>query len=374
MRRKIKKMVLGLSILTGIIGVGGLGFMAFSPQFGGSPNGSAQRIEKSPNFKNGKFRNLGNVKMDMSFGKFKSMWKAFRNQQPNTTPENPLQIDKIDIESMHQYDGPTRLFWIGHSSFILQTHAKIILIDPVFGHNPSPIAFMGPKRFNTNLPVEIKDLPQIDAIIISHDHYDHLDLYSIKNLKDKTRRFIVPLGVKGHLVKWGVEENRIEELDWWQETVFEGLELACTPAQHFSGRGKWFADRESTLWCSWVIKTETENIFFSGDSGYGAHFKTIGEKYGPFDFAMIECGQYNKLWEEIHMMPEQSVQAGVDIQARLVMPIHWSAFKLAMHVWTDPVNRFTIKAKALNQPYIVPKIGQSIQPAGKNNQIVWWEN
>ena len=170
--------------------------------------------------------------------------------------------------------------------------------------------------------------------------------------------FYTPLGVGVHLIEWGVDKERIIELDWWEETNYEDLIFRCTPAQHFSGRK--LSNRQSTLWSSWVIQSDKENIFFSGDSGYGPHFKEIGEKYGPFDIAMMECGQYNEMWPEIHMFPEETAQAGLDVQAKQIMPIHWGAFKLAMHEWTDPIERVVAKADELKIPVIAPEIGQPI--------------
>ena len=166
------------------------------------------------------------------------------------------------------------------------------------------------------------------------------------------------LGWGAHLLEWGIAEEKIQELDWWQEVKHDDLVFKCAPAQHFSGRG--ITDRMNTLWASWIIQSDNENIFFSGDSGYGDHFKEIGEKYGPFDFAMMECGQYNELWSDIHMFPEETVKAALDVRARRMMPIHWGAFKLAMHEWTDPVERVVNKAKELDVEIVVPKIGSSI--------------
>ena len=232
---------------------------------------------------------------------------------------------------------------------------------------------LGGKRFSKELPIAIEKLPKIDAIVISHDHYDHLDYESIKKLKHKVDRFFVPLGLANHLLKWEVEKEKITELDWWQEANFENLKFISTPSQHFSGRG--LTDRDKTLWCSWVIQSEKEKIFFSGDSGYGSHFKEIGDKYGPFDFAMMECGQYNELWQEIHMFPEQTAQAGIDVKAKKLMPIHWGSFKLAQHAWTEPVERVVKKAEELNLKLIIPEIGKStILEDSTFNYSKWWKN
>jgi L-ascorbate metabolism protein UlaG (beta-lactamase superfamily) len=242
----------------------------------------------------------------------------------------------------------------------------------MFGDVPAPHPWLGKHRFSKSLPIEIEKLPQIDAVILSHDHYDHLDYGSITKLKSKVNQFFTPLGVGSHLTEWGIDSSKVKELDWWDEVQYGDFTFACTPAQHFSGRR--MGDRGATLWASWVIKTAENSIFFSGDSGYNAHFKEIGEKYGPFDFAMIECGQYNEQWKQIHMMPEQTVLAGIDLKAKLIMPIHWAAFKLAFHTWTDPIERVTKKAKEMNMPIATPMIGEPIL-IDKQNQFPhsdWW--
>jgi len=198
-----------------------------------------------------------------------------------------------------------------------------------------------------------------------------LDYESIEQLKAKTKQFLVPAGVGVHLKRWGIEDSQIHELYWWEEIELENLNFAFTPARHFSGRGLF--NRFETLWGAWVIKSENQNIFFSGDGGYGDHFKQIGDKYGPFDLTMIECGQYNERWDEIHMMPEESVQACIDLQSEMAMPIHWGAFTLALHSWTDPVVRFSAKADELNLPYITPEIGEKVRIGLDFPQKRWWE-
>ena len=207
-------------------------------------------------------------------------------------------------------------------------------------------------------------------MLISHDHYDHLDYGSIQKLKSKVKMFYVPLGIKAHLTAWGVDENNIKEFDWWESTTLNGIEFVSTPARHFSGRG--LTNRNSTLWSSWVLKSKNSSIFFSGDSGYGKHFKEIGKKYGPFDFAMMECGQYNEQWSQIHMSPEETIQATIDVQSKLMMPIHWGAFKLALHSWNDPIIRATKKAVDLNVNISTPKIGESIILNDKIPTEKWW--
>ena len=372
--RILKKMGLFFGVLVFLLVIIIAFFINISPEFGGSPTKEQKALYvQSKNYKDGVFINIDEVEMNMGFTKMVKGIRGYFGPQPNTTPKKDIPIEAIDSVAIANYDGPTRLVWFGHSAFLLQIEGKNILIDPMFGNVPAPHPLLGGKRFSKTLPIEIEKLPQIDAVIFSHDHYDHLDYGSVQLLKGKVDMFYTPLGLGAHLLKWGVSQERIVEMDWWNETEYQGLRFKCTPAQHFSGRG--LTDRGKTLWSSWVIQSSTENILFSGDSGYGKHFKEIGQKFGPFDFAMIECGQYNKLWKEIHMTPEETAQAGLDIKAKKIMPIHWGAFKLAMHPWTDPVERVSKKALELGIAVTVPKIGEPIYlDADQVSKEPWWAN
>jgi L-ascorbate metabolism protein UlaG (beta-lactamase superfamily) len=348
--------VLAITLTLVIIGVL---FLNFSPEFGGTPSKeNISEYEQLDYFSEGKFSNLIPTDLDMNIGKAIRMIPKFFKNDPARVPSFPLPIISRDSVELVQDSLHTRLIWFGHSAFLLQIDGKNILIDPMLGEVPAPNPLLGKKRFFKDLPIEIEKLPQIDIILISHDHYDHLDYGSIQKLKGKTKQFYVPLGVGAHFERWGVDAAQIHEMQWWEEAEVAGISLAFAPTRHFSGRGA--TNRFSTLWGSWVITGKNDNIYFSGDGGYGPHFKEIGEKYGPFDFAMMECGQYNENWKEIHMMPEQTAQAGQDVRAKVMMPIHWAAFTLAMHSWTDPVERVTAKAKEINQPIFVPKIGEFI--------------
>jgi L-ascorbate metabolism protein UlaG (beta-lactamase superfamily) len=350
-------------------------FINLSPQFGGLASKQQQELfSKSKHYKDGKFLNNGGVKMEMSLkDSFKAMWILFKSNS-KAEPNKNIAVQKVDSISIANYNSKTRFIWFGHSTFLLQTKGKNLLIDPMFGDVPAPNPLLGNKRFSNELPIEIEKLPSIDAVLITHDHYDHLDYESIQKLKDKVKLFFTPLGIGIHLLKWGVEKERIIELDWWEEIKFDDLTIRCTPAQHFSGRG--ISDREKTLWCSWIIQSADENLFFSGDSGYASHFKEIGEQYGPFDFAFMECGQYNNLWPLVHMLPEETAQAGLDIKAKKMMPIHWGAFKLASHSWTEPVERISKKAKELNVDLVIPKIGEIIEIGLNDSEEIypWWRN
>ncbi|MEL7534271.1 MAG: MBL fold metallo-hydrolase [Bacteroidota bacterium] len=372
---KILKMIgISIGVIVALVVLIAALFMNLSPEFGAAPTDSQKaNYAKADNYADGKFVNEVEVNMSMSFSNGLKIMRQFLGSDPSRQPSEPQTILSIDPKEVAQNpDTLTRVNWFGHSAFLLQIDGKNLLLDPMLGPSPAPHPLLGTKRYTDELPLEIEELPTIDAVIISHDHYDHLDYGSIAKLKDKVEEFFVPLGVGAHFKAWGVEEAHIHEKNWWDEFEFKGLTLACTPARHFSGRGLF--DRMTTLWASWVIIGQKDTIYFSGDSSYGPHFKEIGEKYGPFDFAMMECGQYNEMWKDVHMMPEETAQAGIDVKAKLLMPIHWGAFTLALHSWTDPVERVTAKAAELGLPLTTPRIGepiilgQSPYPA-----LQWWK-
>jgi len=322
---------------------------------------------------NGKYQNTIETHMDMSPAKmFSVMWKMLRGAE-DREPRQVIPTVDFDKSVFEKSDDGTVFSWFGHSSLLVRFAGKNILFDPVFSPRASMFSFAGPKNFNYSHPMHWSKLPHIDIVVLSHDHYDHLDKNVIKAIHPSIPKFYVPLGVGNILEKWGVDKNKITEADWWETIrLDETLELICTPSRHFSGRG--LTDRASTLWCSWVFLGNESRFYFSGDSGYSPEFKTIGETYGPFDFAFIECGQYNEDWEAIHMMPEQSVQAAVDVQAKVAIPIHWGKFALALHAWNDSANRFKMKADGLQLPYFFPEISnvydvKNITPLPQ----FWWE-
>lgn len=345
-------------------------FLNFSPQFGRLPNKKQKgEYSKLENFQDRKFTNQHASPMEVNYLK---IFNELTRKAPNRNPQKSIDVKPIDYLAIVNHNSKsTKLTWFGHSTFLLEIDGKRILIDPMFGDSPSPISLFGTKRYSKEVPIEIEQLPFIDAVILSHDHYDHLDYGSIKKLKNKVGRFYTPLGVGNHLVSWGVAQEKITELNWWESSDFNGIILVCTPARHFSGRGLF--DGASTLWCSWVIRGNDDKIFFSGDSGYDTHFKEIGDKYGSFDISLVECGQYNEDWKLLHMMPEETVQASINLKSKLAMPIHWGAFTLAFHDWTDPIERMTKKAIELNLPVTTPKIGEPIiLGTATFPQEKWW--
>ncbi len=350
-------------------------FINLSPQFGGSPSkAQQQRYAKSPQFKEGIFINAIPTTRDIGFvNTIRVLYDFTFNELPGLEPASPLPVQKIDsLQIIRKPPALKRLTWFGHSACLLEMEGKRIFFDPMLGESPSPHPLLGPKRYSKELPIDIDKLPYIDAVVLSHDHYDHLDYESIIRLKDKVGKFYMPLGVGVHLAKWNVPAEKIIELDWWEESKENGFTFICTPARHFSGRGLF--NGFTTLWASWVVKTENSSVYFSGDSGYGPHFKEIGNRHGPFDFVMLECGQYNELWKDIHMMPEQTVEAALDLKGKLMMPIHWGAFTLAMHTWTDPINRVTTRAHERLVPITTPRIGEAVLlQQTQFPQSIWWK-
>jgi L-ascorbate metabolism protein UlaG (beta-lactamase superfamily) len=323
----------------------------------------------SPAYTKGKFENMENT-LVMSFADFFSTTWEFLFTSNNRTPNSALPVKPVDLSHFSNQDGSQlNVTWLGHSSLMINIDGYKILTDPVFEKR---VSILGPSRFNGDVPLDIHQVPNVDVVIISHDHYDHLNRYSVQKLIDKANRFIVPLAVGEYLVDWGVPRQKIIGLDWWQEhRIDKDLEVAATPAQHFSGRG--IFDRNKTLWASWVIKTPFHIIFFSGDSGYFDGFKQIGEKYGPFDMTFIECGAYGEGWPKVHMFPEQTVQAHLDLKGNVLHPIHWGTFNLALHPWYEPMVRLTAAADLENIETATPVVGETTIYGMRQTAKRWWE-
>jgi L-ascorbate metabolism protein UlaG (beta-lactamase superfamily) len=285
-------------------------------------------------------------------------------------PAKPLPIASFNKHFLEPSD-ETKFIWYGHSVILMRINNKTLLIDPMFGPDATPTAPFKINRFSANALDIIEKLPIVDLVLLTHDHYDHLDLSSIRKLKSRTQQFFVALGVARHLTNWGVDEAKITEFDWWDNKSLEDISITFTPSRHFSGRG--FSDRFKGLWGGWVFKTNKENIYFSGDGGYGKHFKEVGNRLGPFDFGMMECGQYNENWHLIHMFPEEAVQAAIDAQVKKSMAVHWGGFALAQHHWKDPIQRFTQEANQKNVEFASPRLGEMFSiPQSKNGE--WWNS
>ncbi len=359
-------MIIFYLILT-IIFSGG-SFLIFSPQFGNQPESDKKLyFESLKNYSKGRFKNQENFTMitgEMSMVKFIS-GDSGRMRPKNIIPK------KVDFKNFkNKLNESIQFIWLGHSAFLLKVNGKVIMLDPMLGKYASPIPLPMLKRYSSELPISPQQIDTIDIAIFSHDHYDHLDYKTVKEIRNKVKMFFVPLGLGSHLEHWGVDKSSITELNWNQSAKFDEIKLICLPSLHFSGRGPF--DRNSTLWSSWAIISEKGKIYFSGDSGYGQHFQRIGENFGPFDLVLLDCGQYNDAWKYSHMIPEEGVQASEDLNAKYFMPIHWGAFTLSTHDWADPVKRAIRSANKKNIKILTPEIGEVVILGNKTN-IKWWE-
>lgn len=370
----VKMIGIAVIIILLLLAAGLILYFKLAPQFGGKPAGvRLERMHETDNFRNGRFYNTVSTRMDMQSGKMlQVMWEFIRGSK-DREPEKTITVKKFNSSALSDPGNPEIAFiWFGHSTLLLKIDGKKLLIDPMFSERASMFPFLGPRRFEYSEDTGVESLPELDAVLISHDHYDHLDYKTIINLKDKAKRFYVPLSVGAHLERWNIPKEKITELSWWQETVFDSLILAFTPTRHFSGRG--LTDRFSTLWGSWVIIGKESKVFFGADSGYFPGFVEIGEKYGPFDITFLECGAYNENWSDIHMMPEESVQAHIDLKGKFYMPIHWGKFNLALHPWKEPVERAMKSAISRGVKMITPEIGKTITLGEQNDNNAWWRN
>jgi len=347
-----------------------IAFINLSPQFGANPSKKQrEQYSKFDNYENGEFKNIEkmiSLESDISFF-------DFFKKDTNRFPEKNISTEKINYGQFKNNHDSISFAWLGHSSFIFNINGKIILLDPMLSNYASPIPIKTLKRFNSEIAISLDEIDSVDVIIISHDHYDHLDYKTIKKLNNKVEKYIVPIGIGNHLRGWGVNEKNITELNWYNKTSYSNIEFVCLPSRHYSGRGP--KNKNSTLWGSWAIISDLGKIYFSGDGGYGKHFEEIGNKYGPFDLTLIDSGQYNEAWQHSHMFPRESVQAAIDLKADFYMPIHWGAFVLSMHHWTEPVEQAKFHADQKKQKIITPPIGQIIKFSQLNsiNTGDWWK-
>lgn len=338
------------------------------PLFGKRPKGDRlKKIQASPQFKDGKFRNI-NTTPQLTQSLYIALYEyIFRKSKENKPTQN---ISSVIVDWNKLLNTDHALVWFGHSSYFIRTAKKNILVDPVLSGSASPIP-NGTKAFKGSDIITTEDLPTIDFLFITHDHYDHMDYKTLVQIKSKVRKVIVPLGIGAHLEHWGYKSEQIIEKDWWDFIdLGSGFEVTLTPGRHFSGRSIWSAN---TLWTSFVLKTPTHQLFLGGDSGYDNHFKTIGDQFGPFDLAILENGQYNESWKHIHMMPEETVQAAKDLKAKLLLPVHSAKFALSNHSWHEPLERVSLSAKQQQQPITTPLIGEVINIDNVNTTSShWW--
>lgn len=367
MMKILKKMIIWTIGIVVILVIIVWGFMQ-QAVFGKDSEGARlERVLKSPNYKDGSFQNLSITSVMAEDGSYWTLLKDYFNKPSNVEPPKEIPAIKTDLKNLRA-EKPT-IVWFGHSSYFIKSKEITVLIDPVFSGSASPVSLMV-KAFKGADVYQVEDFSEIDILFLSHDHYDHLDYETILKLKSKVKKFYVSLGVGAHLEHWGVSADKIVEFDWWESVkVADDISITATPARHFSGRG---FTRAKSLWSSFVLNIHGYNLFLGGDSGYDTHFKTIGEKYGPFDIAMLENGQYNVLWHHIHTLPEETFMAAKDLKAKVLMPVHWAKFPLANHAWNEPIKR--LKAVANNEVKLTtPMIGEPVVLDSLYPDKVWWE-
>lgn len=322
----------------------------------------------SPQTAQGRFRNVVQAAAPGWRKALAISWSLLFDKPADSVPAAPVPVVALSAAQLQAApDGS--LYRLGHSTLLIKLQGGFWLTDPVFSERASPLQWLGPKRFHAP-PIALQDLPPIEGVILSHDHYDHLDHAAILALAPKVRHFITPLGVGDRLIAWGVDAAKVQQRDWWQSVEIGGVQLIATPAQHFSGRS--LRDRNRTLWASWVILSGDLRLFFSGDTGYHAGFRSIGERYGPFDVTLVETGAYDPHWPDVHMQPEETLQAHLDLRGRHLLPIHNGTFDLALHAWDDPFERIVQLAEARGVATLTPVMGEAVQLAQPQATLRWW--
>jgi L-ascorbate metabolism protein UlaG (beta-lactamase superfamily) len=341
------------------------------PQFGKVPEGERlERIKRSPHYKDGQFMNNSHTPALTEGASYTTVMKEFFfTKKTRNIPGIKLPSRKTDL--LHLDPDSNLIVWFGHSSYFMQLDGKKFLVDPVLSGNASPVKFTT-KSFPGSDIYSAEDIPEIDYLFISHDHWDHLDYETVRKINPKVKKVITGLGTGAHLEYWGYDTARIMEKDWNEHVELEeGFTVHVVPARHFSGRG---FKRNGTLWVSFLLSTPATKIFIGGDSGYDDHFAKIGQQFGPIDLAILENGQYDKNWKYIHMMPEEVVQAALDLRAKYLLPVHWSKFSLANHAWDDPIRRVFKEAKLKNVSLVHPMIGDAVYLNQEGKPVAWWEN
>ncbi|MCO5248238.1 MAG: MBL fold metallo-hydrolase [Chitinophagales bacterium] len=338
-------------------------------RFGKLPSGKIlEQVKASPNFIKGAFRNREQTPPELEPKSPGKIFLEFATRERDSKPHGQIPTIQTDLKNI-QADVPT-VVWLGHSSYFIFWQGKVIAVDPLFSSNVSPIyksvvAFQGTEIYT------IQDIPPIDVLIFTHDHYDHLDYYTVGQIHKMTKKIVCPLGVDAHLKFWGVRADKIQTMDW-DDTfhIDENIEITALTTRHSSGRT---FKRDQSLWCAYFLRLGKYKLFLAGDGGFGKHFQAIGEKYGPFDFGFIENGQYNTSWPVHHMFPEQSAEAAHLLGLKTVVPIHWGKYSLAFHKWNDSIKRFIVAAEKKNLNYCIPKIGQAYRIDEPALREVWWD-
>ncbi len=353
--KTLGKIVLALAALLAVL-LAVASWLVFKlPSFGGVAEGARlERMRQSPQFINGRFENTPPYASDMSMlGEL----KAYLGEQVRE-PTFEVPVLKISAADLAKAPGSgLRAWWLGHASVLLEIDGVRILTDPVFLQRTSPFQFLGPARLHPP-PLPLPEWTNIDAVVITHDHFDHLDMGSIQQLAKGGTHFYVGLGIGAHLQRWSVPPAQIHEMDWWEQASIQGVVIHCTPARHYSGRKSM---DNSTLWSSWMLKGPSHSAYYSGDTGYAGHFKQIRERLGAPELALIKVGAYGDTWLDIHMNPESAVQAHKDLGATTMLPVHWATFNLAYHAWAEPVVRTVAAAAKQGVQLVTPRVGEKFE-------------
>ena len=348
-----------------VVGVALATAAAWRPMGHRSTGARRARMASSPQWRDGHFDNPQPLHNDIIGG-----LTAIRDASPFSAPTMPLATEAIDPQRFRSAPASgIRVTWMGHSTSLVEIDGARFLLDPVWSERPTPLNGVGPARWYPPV-IALDQLPHIDAVLISHDHYDHLDMPTVVALAQTGTTFIVPLGIGAHLEYWGVPADRIVELDWWQRTHVAGVEIVSTPARHASGRVLF--DKDATLWNGFAILGNAHRVYYSGDTGLFPAMREIGEKLGPFDCTMIEIGQYHRAWPDWHIGPEQAVQAHALVRGRVFLPVHWGLFRLAYHGWTEPIERAVAAANARGATIATPRPGESVEPTLPIVTTRWW--
>ena len=359
--RRIWKLRWRWVALTAVILLTGVGIDGCRATGARAKGARLERMQHSPAWKDGHFVNPQPIQNHMVRA-MKEMFQA----SPYASPK-PGEI----VPRVPSFDAPGELFvtWFGHSSALIEMEGQRLLLDPIWGERASPVSWAGPKRW-FSAPIAIDGLGRIDWVLISHDHYDHLDMATVDALRGTSARFVVPLGLGAHLESWGIPAGRIVELDWWESVRSEAMTITLTPSRHASGRIG--LDKDATLWGGFAMKGARRSVYYSGDTGLFPAMRDIGEKLGPFDVTLIEVGQYNAAWSDWHIGPEQALLAHRMVRGGVMLPVHWGLFQLSLHGWTEPVERTVAAAKTMGVPLLTPRPGERISPLNQAISERWW--
>lgn len=359
----------GASAAAAAAGLGGYAFVSSTP-FGHLPSGAdLAAVERSPHYADGAFRNSLPTSVETGGGKLNTLWKWLTADKRHAEPPKPLPYVKTDLHALSPAED--LVVWLGHSSFYLHLGGRRILIDPVLSDHASPLPFVT-RAFAGSMVYAPADFPDIDLILLSHDHWDHMDYPTLTALRPRTAALVCPLGCGSHLRYWGFEPSRVREGDWGDSFSLGGIRVHVTESRHFSGRS---LTRNKTLWGGFALEGPARRIYYSGDGGYGPHFADIGRRFGSFDLALLECGQYDENWRSIHMHPSETAQACDDLHAAVLLPAHAGKFCISRHAWNDPYRQISAESRGRAWKLATPKPGSPLMLNGMKNVSFepWWE-